>query len=128
MNAARGKGEGELQLPNELFLEIAATEMKETAFILSPDDREVVENTITRHCEIRSWTMHSVNAQSNHVHVVVAAPGYDPEIVRDQFKAWCTRHHKPSNPGRDQFWTEGASRRSINHEGDLESTIIDHLR
>jgi hypothetical protein len=98
--------------------------MKEPVFELDSEQRRVVENTVTRHCEIRSWTKHAVNARSNHVHVVVTAPGYTPDIVRDQFKAWCTRRLKPMNLGRARFWTEGASCRWINHEDDLETAII----
>ncbi len=110
--------------PNELFEQMNAADMKETAFTLSPNERTIVENTVRRHCEIRGWTLHAVNARSNHVHVVVTAPGYRPEVVRDQFKAWCTRNLKPSNPGRERFWTEGASCRWINHDHDLETAIL----
>jgi REP element-mobilizing transposase RayT len=115
---------GEFRLAQSLFRQMAASEMKETEFRATPHDREVVETTVKRHCEIRSWTLHAVKARSNHVHVVVAAPGYAPETVRDQFKAWCTRQLKASYPGRKRFWTEGGSCRSINHEDDLESAII----
>ena len=117
-------GEGNVQPPNELFAEMALSEMKETALTLSPHERDIVEQTIVRHCEIRSWTLHAVNARSNHVHIVVTARGYHPKTVRDQFKAWCTRHLKPGNRGRKRFWTEGGSCRWINYEDDLESAIV----
>jgi hypothetical protein len=118
------KGDGQLQAPNELLQEIALADMKEPALELAPEQRSVVESTVARHCEIRSWTKYAINARSNHVHVVVSAPGYTPEIVRDQFKAWCTRLLKPTHSGRTRFWTEGASCRWINHEDDLEGAII----
>lgn len=114
---------GLYQSANELFHQMAAMAMKETAFTLSQEDRDIVEETVTRHCEIRSWKLHTVRARSNHVHVVVTAPGYQPETVRDQFKAWCTRLLKLRHSGRDRFWTEGGSRRWINHEDDLEAAI-----
>ncbi len=114
---------GQYQSPNELFCQMAAAEMKETAFTLSQEDRAIVEETVTKHCEIRSWKLHTVRARSNHVHVVVTAPGYKPATVRDQFKAWCTRLLKPLHAGRERFWTEGGSRRWINHEDDLEAAI-----
>lgn len=115
---------GEFHAPNDLFREMAAAEMKETPFVPSRQDRDIVEATIARHCEIRGWTLHTAKARSNHVHVVVTAPGYEPETVRDQLKAWCTRKLKPTNPGRERFWTEGGSRRWINHEDDLEAAIM----
>ena len=115
-----GKG---TQLPNELFKSASEAKMKETEFLLSKDARIVVEETVVKHCEVRGWTLHEVNARTNHVHVVVTAPGYVPEIVRDQFKAWCTRKLKPIHQGRERFWAEGASCRSINHEDDLKIAI-----
>ena len=117
-------GEAGIQPPNKLFEQMAATDMKESTFTLSARDRRIVEVTMRRHCKIRGWTLHAVNARSNHVHVVVTSPGYEPDVVRNQFKAWCTRHLKPGNPGRERFWTEGASCRWINHSDDLESAVL----
>lgn len=117
-------GEGELQPPNAQFVEMAESKMKESAFKLAPEDREIVEQTISRHCEIRGWTLHAVNARSNHVHVVVTATGYDPRTVHDQFKAWCTRHLKHRHANRKRFWTEGGSCRWINQEDELESAVV----
>jgi REP element-mobilizing transposase RayT len=118
------RGQNGIRPPNEMFVQMAEADMKETAFLLSHDDREIVENTIVKHCEIRGWDLHKVNARSNHVHVVVTAPGYKPKTVRDQFKAWSSRNLKPQNPGRERFWTKGASCRWINHEIDLEAANI----
>ena len=53
---------GQYHSPNELFREMAAAEMKETAFTLSQEDRDLVEETVTRHCDIRSWILHTVRA------------------------------------------------------------------
>ncbi|MEZ6097214.1 MAG: transposase [Pirellulaceae bacterium] len=103
---------------------MAASEMKETAFIMTPDDREVVEATVLKHCEIRDWSLHAVNARSNHMHVVVTSSGYSPETVRDQFKAWCSQKLKSSYPERKRFWTEGASRRYLNTEEELEAAVM----
>ncbi len=115
---------GEHHEGNTLFCEMASADMKAPAFILSPELRPIVEETIARHCEIRSWPLHTVAARSNHVHVVVTAPGYRPERVRDQFKAWCARTLKPECPGRERFWTEGGSCRWINDEDDLHAVIV----
>jgi REP element-mobilizing transposase RayT len=116
-------GKGGVQAPNEFLKKTAESKMKVAEFELSNQDRKIVKKTIEKHCEIRNWTLHKVNARSNHVHVVVTAPGYDPETVRDQFKAWCTRKLKASHSHRERFWTEGASCRSINHEEDLVAAI-----
>jgi hypothetical protein len=76
-----------LQAASSLHAESASGKMKESAFRLSEAQRRTVEATIRKHCEVRQWFLHAVNARSNHVHIVVAAPGYKPETVRDQFKA-----------------------------------------
>jgi REP element-mobilizing transposase RayT len=117
-------GKGERTGPDFVLKSTAKSKMVETEFSMSQIDRKVVEETIDKHCEHRGWTLHKVNARTNHVHIVVTAPGYAPETVRDQFKSWCTRNLKPHHPGREHFWTEGASLRYINHEEDLEAAII----
>ncbi|MDB4439425.1 transposase [Planctomicrobium sp.] len=114
---------GEWQSPNSVFREMAAAEEKETPFYLQLDDRNIVSQTISKHCEIRNWTLWTESIRTNHVHLVVTAPGYQPEVVSEQFKAWCTRKLKPTHSDRKRFWTEGASRRWINHEEDLDAVI-----
>jgi Transposase IS200 like len=118
------KHQAETHPANPLFVEMARSEMKEPEFRLSVDHRRIVEETIRDHCRIRAWHLHAVNARSNHVHVVVTAAGYQPETVRDQFKAWCTRRLKEAGVTRTRFWTEGGSRRWINHENELGGAIL----
>jgi REP element-mobilizing transposase RayT len=117
------KDEPDPQPPNSFIVEMAESRMKETEFRLSTSDRDIVEATIRKHCEIRNWPLHAVNPRTNHVHVVVTARGYRPETVRDQFKAWCTRKLKAVHATRTQFWTEGGSRRWINTEDDLAAAV-----
>ena len=118
------KGEPDVQHPSPRLAKSAEAKMKESAFRLSRDHRSIVEDTIRKHCEIRKWHVHAVNIRSNHVHVVVTAPGYKPETVRDQFKAWRTRKLKEAGEARTLFWTEGASCRSINNDEDLEAAVV----
>jgi REP element-mobilizing transposase RayT len=118
------KGIPDPQGPNRMIAEIARSRTRERPFYLSADDRRVVETTIREHCEIRQWALHAVNARSNHVHVVVTAPGRRPEVVRDQFKAWCTRKLKKVDARRTRFWTEGGSCRWINTDDDLETAVV----
>jgi REP element-mobilizing transposase RayT len=98
--------------------------MKEPALFLADPDRRVVVDTIRKHCAVRGWPLHAVNARTNHVHVVVSAVGHQPETVRDQFKAWCTRRLKEARAARTRFWTEGGSCRWINQEADLEAAVL----
>src|SRR5262245_2873958 len=87
--------------------------MTESALILDPDQRRVVEDTIAAHCAIREWALHAVNCRSNHVHVVVTAAGRPIELPREQFKSWCTRRLKEKERGRpgsaaarENWWTD----------------------
>jgi len=99
----------------------------ESSFTLSVAQRRIVEQTIARHCEIRGWHLWICRALSNHVHVVLAAKGLNPDDVLAQFKAWCTRMLKAANPldsKRCQVWTERGSTRFLNDEGSLEQAIL----
>ena len=98
--------------------------MKELPFTLSAASRALVERTIREHCVVRGWQLHAVNVRTNHVHVVVTATGYAPEVVREQFKSWCTRRLKGIEPRRSRFWTEGGSSRWINLESELEAAVV----
>jgi REP element-mobilizing transposase RayT len=119
----RRKGEPEVQPSNPFLAEMARSRMKEKEFTLSHEHRHLVERTIQRHCELRRWTLHAVNARTNHIHVVVTAVGYRPETVRDQFKAWCTRALKEAGAARSRFWTEGGRCDWINAEDGRESVV-----
>ena len=117
------KGQGGPHTPNPLFVEMSRSRMTEPEFRLAVADRDIVDATIRRHCEIRNWSLHAINVRTNHVHVVVTASGNDPETVYEQFKAWCTRKLKSVHKQRENFWTERASRRWINREDDLQSAV-----
>src|SRR5690349_466125 len=52
---------------------------------LSEEEREVVLGAIEDHCRVRGWDLVAVNVRTNHVHCVVRAAEYRPEIVMGQF-------------------------------------------
>ena len=124
------KWHGGFQQPSEPLRQYSTAKMAEPAITLDPQQRELVDSTIRRHCEIRHWSLHALNVRTNHVHVVVTALEYAPETVVEQFKAWCTRHLKAASISsndsmsvRKHWWTEGSSRRSIHRESDLAAAI-----
>lgn len=101
--------------------------MTEAACTLDDEQRALVEATIKDHCAIRGWQLHALNCRTKHVHVVVSAD-CDPEDIRDQFKAWCTRKLKDlqrSRKGqpRKKWWTERGSQRYLGDEESLEAAI-----
>src|SRR5262249_16941762 len=118
---------GQFRPPNARLEAAARSLLKEEPCVLDPEQRRLVEEIIAKHCAIRGWHLHVVNCRTQHVHVVVTASA-PPKIVRDQFKAWCTRRLKElqgsgnADPGqlvRVHWWTEGGSTRSLNDEESL---------
>jgi REP element-mobilizing transposase RayT len=124
------------KMPNPVRELEAKARMSEDACFLDGEQRKVVEQTIADHCRIRGWELHAVNCRTNHLHIVVTADR-DPDQVRVQFKAWCTRRLKEleakrrsqiagrENTGciREQWWAERGSRRFINDGKSLEAAI-----
>jgi REP element-mobilizing transposase RayT len=84
------RGASAVQVPDSETEDQARAAMAEASVVLTESQREVVAQTVRDHCLIRRWTLHAVNARSNHVHVVATA-GVSPERVLDQLKAWCSR-------------------------------------
>jgi REP element-mobilizing transposase RayT len=119
-------------LPPDPDLERSARgRMAEPIVLLTTEQRQIVECTIADHCRIRHWTLHAVNARTNHVHVVVTAD-FDPDVVRDQFKAWCSRKLSDAagltmpvakRAGRKHWFTEGGNVEEIDNEEYLQNAI-----
>jgi REP element-mobilizing transposase RayT len=105
--------------------------MAERAVVLTPAQRALVEQTITAHCRIRGWILHAVNVRTNHIHAVVSA-NRDPNDVRDQFKAWCSRKLSDhagltksiaKKAGRRHWFTEGGDIQVIETDEHLENAV-----
>lgn len=121
----RGKG---VQTQNHIVEDSARREMTEPVCTLDAEQRQLVHQTIVDHCSHRAWHLFVTNVRTNHVHVVVKSDR-DPEDVRDQLKAWCTRKLKDlqrirGEPQRIKWWTERGSQRYIGDEESLEAAIL----
>ena len=100
--------------------------LKHDVILLTPLQRNLVEAEVERLCNFRNWHVRSNNPRSNHVHVVVGAPGVSGAKVRDQLKANCTRVLRENHPifvGRP-VWTVGGDWKSINSEEELMQVIL----
>ncbi len=119
------------QSPDEFRRRIAEIRMTEDACRLDPEQRKLVEATVMRHCEIRRWELFEVNCRSNHLHVVFNG-NLHPDIMRTQFKAWCTRRLKERDIARgmacadlrENWWAERGSCRYINDHASLEAARL----
>lgn len=124
-------GEVGIKEPDPKLEERARERMAEPAVILNQEQRALVEQTVRDHCRIRGWMLHAVRARTNHVHVVVTADR-DPDQVRDQFKAWCSRKLSDAaglvrtvakKAGRRHWFTEGGDSGVIDSEKYLVNAI-----
>jgi REP element-mobilizing transposase RayT len=106
--------------PNPLLELAAQLRMTATAVRLTDKQREIVEPTIINHCAIRTWQLLAANCRTNHVHVLVGAEVRTIETPREQFKAWCTRKLKPTEPSRTNWWTERGRDEYVDDEDSLE--------
>jgi REP element-mobilizing transposase RayT len=98
---------------------------------LTPDQRTSIETTIRDHCAHRDWTLHGINARTNHIHVVLTADRDANEVMK-QLKAWCSRrlsedlnliHTIAKRAGRRRWFTEGGFKRIIENEEYLQNAI-----
>jgi len=124
------EGEG-FQVPDRRIEHEARRKLVEEPFYLDEVQREVIEATIVKHCEIRGWQLFATACRTAHAHVVVHAP-VEPDIVMDQFKAWCTRKLREQAEAagdgrfleRQRVWTEDGSKRRLYDTDSLEAAII----
>ncbi|MBI1917875.1 MAG: hypothetical protein HYS12_24535 [Planctomycetes bacterium] len=116
------EGEPGTQAPDPEREEVARSRMVDDPVMLDEAQRQLVEDTVHKHCRIRGWLLHVVRALTNHIHVVVSAD-FDPELMRDQFKAWCTRHLSEQAGRRRTWWTEKGWVKWIENEEYLENAI-----
>jgi REP element-mobilizing transposase RayT len=105
--------------------------MAEDAVTLTPIQREIVQETVRAHCELRKWKLHAANARTNHVHVVVAADRAPDEIM-NQLKAWCSRKLSDEaeltrvvskKAGRKRWFTEGGDKEVIHDDEHLRNAV-----
>lgn len=76
---------------NDTWRRISGSRAKHPPVKLDAARRRSITAAIRETCEKRGWHLSAVNIRTNHVHTVVAAPGKDPDIVMNAFKANATR-------------------------------------
>ena len=120
---SRGKGS---QPAQPLLEHWHRDQLKHDIILLNADQRSAVENETARLCEFREWKLWTVNARSNHVHVIVSVSAQAGAKVRDQIKANCTRVLRQGWPVfQDRpVWTVGGDWQCINSENELEQVIL----
>ena len=119
----RRKGE---QLPQPKLAQWRRERLKYPVERLADKQQSIVEQEIERHCEKRGWKLWAKSARTHHVHVVVTAPGYAGNTVRDQLKANATRGLREHwDRFRDRpVWTALGDWKCINSEDDLDTVVV----
>jgi REP element-mobilizing transposase RayT len=123
---ARGwvaRGKPWVQEPDASREEEARRIMSSDVVSLTPEQRQVIEETVRSHCAVRGWLLHAVNARTTHVHVVVTANNNRPDKVMDQLKSWCSRRLNEQVGEKRRWWTYHGSTKWINDEEYLASAI-----
>lgn len=91
---------------------------------LRAPQRALVESAIRETCEIRKWSLWTVNVRTNHIHAVVTAH-CKPERVLNAFKANSTRQMREAGCWKSERspWGEGGSKRYLWTEEQLVNAI-----
>lgn len=99
--------------------------LAEQPFVMTARVREVVDDAIRAHAEIRSWRVLGLNVRTNHVHLVIEASSHSPEQVMAQCKSWATRRLRDRGllDGRKRVWTKMGSTRSLWNEQALTAAL-----
>lgn len=104
----------------------ASERMSGPPYVLSNPARIVVEEVIRKHCQIREWSLLTVNVRTTHVHVVVNCHmRATPETAMEQFKAWATRRLREAGhaTSEQKLRTEHGSTRWIDTSSSLAKAI-----
>ena len=112
------------QLPDAILEARCEAILISEPVLLRTADRVAVEAACAKHCNFRGWTLHAVNARTNHVHVVVSAYA-KPQVVRDQLKANCTQAIRAQTDplNCERTWTKGGDCQVLFDEDDLFDAI-----
>jgi REP element-mobilizing transposase RayT len=119
-----------LQPPDPEQEALARSAVTEQPVILTKSQRDLIDQVIVKHCEIRGWQLRARNVRTNHVHIVVTAPGVEPKIIREQIKAWGSRRLSEQaglvgggKDGQRRWWTEGGDIELIWNKEQLQAVI-----
>ncbi|HLB57933.1 MAG TPA: transposase [Gammaproteobacteria bacterium] len=87
----------------------------EDKFIMNPQHRETVLQSIIDTCEYNRWYLHAAHVRSNHAHIVLRSDLTGKE-TRTRIKIYATKYLKRNHidlSQRKNFWSEEGSAKEI---------------
>jgi REP element-mobilizing transposase RayT len=107
--------------PNAAWQRAERARMTGPTLHLGVADRQIVERTVAEVCRHRRWRLYAVSARTEHVHVVLTAPGR-PERILEALKAWCTRRLREAARAEREavIWSRHGSTRYLWDHKSLE--------
>jgi REP element-mobilizing transposase RayT len=85
----------------------SANRMSEEPCWLSDPQRCTAEAAVREAASHRSWPIHALNPQPDHVHVVIEARGVTGKRAREALKSWATMQLNRRHGRRLHWWTSG---------------------
>jgi REP element-mobilizing transposase RayT len=88
--------------------------------------QSVAEAAICEICSVRFWSLWASSVRTNHVHVVITAPEYNPKLVRDQLKAKATMELRRAFPAwKDRpAWTEKGDIEFLDSDTEIQQCVV----
>lgn len=127
----RGSHLGPIPMKPNPELEAAMrAQMTEEPVFLTDEQRKIVEKKIAEECAAQGWTLHALNARTNHVHAVVSA-SRDGKYLRSRLKALASASLSDAEGlfgtgkhGRRRWWTEKGNTVEVENEKALEEIVV----
>ena len=114
------RNESGVQSENSKLNQYVESNLSDTPLKLTHQDRQIIEDVMREHADIKDWNILALNVRSNHVHLVIEAPVSPSEVMR-QLKMWATR--KEVNPDRKKWWTKQGDRKLLFTEEAVENAV-----
>lgn len=104
---------------------LADRQLKSVPITLNASQRQTVEAAIHEVCDHREWSLHALNARTNHVHAVVSTGKDKPERALNAFKAYATRRMREEGNWQETHspWADRGSKRHLWNERSMALAI-----
>ncbi len=115
-----------LARPSQRIRDSSLNSLKCDPILLTLDQANRLLEQFHETCRVRRWKLIAVGIMRTHLHAVVGVSGDpNPEKVRGDLKAWCSRKLTQTweKPASDSWWSEGGSNRKLADEAAVEAVL-----